>query len=328
MRLILSRLAAVGLAMLMCATVVPVRVLGDEGMFLPDAVNRVTWDKLKKRGLKIPFTEIYSPNGVSIKDAVVIVDGGTGEFVSPDGLLLTNHHVAFDALVAASDPAKDYASNGYKANSRAEELPAKDYTVTITQDLKEVTGDILSGVAGATPPSERSAAIQQKTRQMEMAGRNESEGITVRVQPMNEGLSYYQFTYLTLRDVRIVYAPPKSIGFFGGDPDNFEWPRHDGDFTFMRVYVGPNGKPADYATNNVPYKPKKYLPISLSGVREGDFMMVLGYPGSTRRYRESYSVAYNQDIFTPFLIELFSNQIDTLKDVGKNDPALRIKLES
>src|SRR5260370_42254579 len=138
MRLILSRLAAVGLAMLMCVTVVPVRVLGDEGMFLPDAVNRVTSDKLKKRGLKIPFTEIYNPNGVSIKDAVVIVDGGTGEFVSPEGLLLTNHHVAFEALVAASSASKNYGETGFMARSQTEELPAKGYTVTITQDLRDV----------------------------------------------------------------------------------------------------------------------------------------------------------------------------------------------
>ncbi len=328
MRLILSRLAAVGLAMLMCATVVPVRVLGDEGMFLPDAVNRVTWDKLKKRGLKIPFTEIYNPNGVSIKDAVVIVDGGTGEFVSPEGLLLTNHHVAFDALVAASDPTKDYASNGYKANTRADELPARDYTVTITQDLKDVTSEILKGINDKTSPAERAGTVQQRIQQTEAAGSKDPEGISVRVLPMSEGLAYYQFTYLVLRDVRIVYAPPKNIGFFGGDPDNFEWPRHDGDFTFMRAYVGPDGKPADYSRNNVPFKPRKYLPISMGGVRDGDFMMVLGYPGSTRRYRESYSVAYNQDVSLPFLIEFLSNRIDVVKDAGKDDPALRLKLQS
>ena len=328
MRLILSRLAAVGLAMLMCATVLPVRVLGDEGMFLPDAVNRVTWDKLKKRGLKIPFTEIYNPNGVSIKDAVVIVDGGTGEFVSPEGLLLTNHHVAFDALVAASDPTKDYASNGYKANTRADELPARDYTVTITQDLKDVTSEILKGIDDKTSPAERAGTVQQRIQQTEAAGSKDPEGISVRVLPMNEGLAYYQFTYLVLRDVRIVYAPPKNIGFFGGDPDNFEWPRHDGDFTFMRAYVGPDGKPADYSRNNVPFKPKKYLPISMGGVRDGDFMMVLGYPGSTRRYRESYSVAYNQDVSLPFLIDFLSNRIDVVKEAGKDDPALRLKLQS
>jgi hypothetical protein len=328
MRLILSRLAAVGLAMLMCVTVVPLRVLGDEGMFLPDALSRATGDKLKKRGLKIPLTEIYNPNGVSIKDAVVIVDGGTGEFVSPEGLLLTNHHVAFDALVAASDPTKDYASNGYKANSRADELPAKDYTVTITQDLKDITSEILQGIDDKTSPAERAGKVQQRIQQTESSGSKESEGISVRVLPMSEGLAYYQFTYLVLRDVRIVYAPPKNIGFFGGDPDNFEWPRHDGDFTFMRVYVGPNGKPADYAPNNIPFKPKKYLAISMSGVRDGDFMMVLGYPGSTRRYRESYSVAFNQDVSLPFLIDFLSKQIDLRRDAGKSDPALRIKLQS
>ncbi|MDQ6651958.1 MAG: S46 family peptidase, partial [Acidobacteriota bacterium] len=165
-------------------------------------------------------------------------------------------------------------------------------------------------------------------RAMETAGSSAADGIQVHVLPMNEGLSYYQFTYLVLRDVRIVYAPPKAIGFFGGDPDNFEWPRHCGDFAFMRVYVGPNGKPADFSLNNVPYRPKKFLSLSIGGVKEGDFMMVMGYPGSTRRYRESYSVAYNQDIAMPFLIDGFSYQIETLKDAGKNNPALRVKLQS
>jgi hypothetical protein len=131
-----------------------------------------------------------------------------------------------------------------------------------------------------------------------------------------------------LRDVRIVYAPPKNIGFYGGDPDNFEWPRHCGDFTFMRAYVGANGKPADYSTGNVPYKPKKFLSLSMGGVSENDFLMVMGYPGSTRRYRESYSVAYNQDIAMPFLVDLYTYQIETLENAGKNDPQLRVKLQS
>jgi len=151
-------MAAIGLAALLCVTAIPVRVLGDEGMFLPDTLVQLPLDKLKKRGLKIPLTEIYNPNGVSIKDAVVIVDGGTGEFVSADGLLLTNHHVAFDALVSASDPTKDYASNGYKANSKAEELPAKGYTATITQDLKDVTREILSSGADSGSSLQRDSA--------------------------------------------------------------------------------------------------------------------------------------------------------------------------
>src|SRR3989442_8500536 len=200
MRSRLSRSAAFSLAFLMVFCLVPVRVFGDEGMFLPDTISQLPLKKLNQRGLKIPLTEIYNSNGVSIKDAVVIVDGGTGEFVSPEGLLLTNHHVAFDALVAASDPTKDYASNGYKANSRADELPAKDYTVTITQDLKDITSEILQGIDDKTSPAERAGKVQQRIQQTESSGSKEAEGISVHVLPMNEGLAYYQVTYFVLRD--------------------------------------------------------------------------------------------------------------------------------
>ena len=323
-----SRATALLLAFLLFVSLVPVSVLGDEGMFLPDTLNQLPLKKLQQRGLKIPITDIYNPNGPSIKDAIVIVDGGTGEFLSPEGLLLTNHHVAFDALVAASDQSKDYASNGYLAKNRGEELPAKSYTVQITQELKDVTADVLSGITDATPQPERNAAIAAKSDAIEAANTKPAEGITASVLPMNEGLSYYLFTYLELRDVRIVYAPPKNVGFFGGDPDNFEWPRHDGDFTFMRVYVGADGKPASYSAGNLPYKPKKYLSISMGGVKENDFVMVMGYPGSTRRYRESYSVAYNQSVVMPFFIDAFKKQIEALEDAGRIDRALQIQLQS
>src|SRR5436853_565974 len=324
----LSRVSALLLAALLLVTFIPIGSLADEGMFLPDAISSLPLDKLARRGLKLKATDLYDPNGVSIKDAVVIVDGGTGEFVSPEGLLLTNHHVAFDALVAASTTAKNYGESGFMAKTRAEELPAKGYNVTITQDLKNVTSDILNGITDTMSPVERNRAISTKIQAMESAGENEAEGISVRVLAMNEGMSYYKFTYLVLPDVRIVYAPPKNIGFYGGDPDNFEWPRHCGDFTFMRAYVGPNGKPAEYSTANVPYKPKKFLPISMGGVKEGDLTLVMGYPGSTRRYRESYSVAYNQDIAIPFLIDTLNYQIETLQNAGKNDPEARVKLQS
>ena len=323
-----TRASALALVALLVITFIPFRSHADEGMFLPDAIQSLPWDKLARLGMKLKPTDLYNPNGVSIKDAVVIVDGGTGEFVSADGLLLTNHHVAFDALVAASTTANNYGEKGYLAKTRAEEMPAKGYSVTITQDLKDVTSEILNGITDAMSAQDRARAIQTKIQTMEAQGANESEGIMVRVLPMNEGLSYYRFTYLVLPDVRIVYAPPKNIGFFGGDPDNFEWPRHDGDFTFMRVYVGPNGKPAEYSTANVPYKPKKFLSLSMGGVKEGDLMLVMGYPGSTRRYRESYSVAYNQDIAMPFIIDTLRYQIETLQNAGKNDPALAIKLQS
>jgi hypothetical protein len=323
-----SRGFALFLCLLFAISLVPVSVLGDEGMFLPDTLNGLPIRKLQQRGLKIPITDIYNPNGPSIKDAVVIVDGGTGEFLSNEGLLLTNHHVAFDALVSASSAAKDYATNGYLAKTRSEELPAQGYNVQITQDLKDVTSEVLSGVTDAMSPQGRGAAIASKARSIQAANAKPAEGITAQVQALNEGLSYYLFTYLTLPDVRIVYSPPKNIGFYGGDPDNFEWPRHDGDFTFMRVYVGADGKPAEYSPNNVPYKPKKFLSISMGGVKENDFVMVMGYPGSTRRYRESYSVAYNQDAFMPFLIDLFHEQIDGLQEIGKTNRELQIKLQS
>jgi hypothetical protein len=323
-----SRVAALALALFISLTFIPLGVHGDEGMFLPDAIAQLPLNKLAQRGLKLTATDIYNPNGVSIKDAIVIVGGGTGEFISPEGLLLTNHHVAFDALVSASDQSKDYATNGYLAHTRAEELPAKEYTVQLTQEIKDVTSEVLNGVSDTMSAVERNTAILNKVRTLEAAGAHEADGTSVRILPLNEGLSFYRFTYLTLRDVRIVYAPPKAIGYFGGDPDNFEWPRHCGDFTFMRAYVGPDGKPADYNANNVPFKPKKFLPISMGGVKEGDFMMVMGYPGSTRRYRESYSVAYNQDVVLPFQVDVFTKQIDALNNAGKSDPALRIKLQS
>jgi hypothetical protein len=323
-----SRAAVVLLTVVIFVSLVPMSVLSDEGMFLPDTLSQLPLRKLQQRGLKIPITDIYNPNGPSLKDAVVIVDGGTGEFLSPEGLMLTNHHVAFDALVAASDQSKDYATNGYLAHNRAEELLAKGYTVQITQELKDVTTEVLGGVTDAMSLPDRAAAIQAKTRSLVTANARPAEGITASVLPLNEGLSYYLFTYITLRDVRIVYAPPKNIGFFGGDPDNFEWPRHDGDFTFMRAYVGQDGKPTEYAPGNVPYKPKKFLSISMGGVKENDFVMVLGYPGSTRRYRESYSVGYNQDVAMPFQIEVFNQQIEELQNAGKNDPDLQLKLQS
>src|SRR2546429_311447 len=317
-----SRATALVVSVFLFATFIPVCVLGDEGMFLPDTLSNLPIKKLQQMGLKIPLTDIYNPNGPSIKDAVVIVDGGTGEFLSSEGLLLTNHHVAFDALVAASDPAKDYATKGYLAKNRSEELPAKEYTVQITRDLKDVTAEVLSGVNDAMSLQARSAAISAKIRSLQTANAKPDDGITADVLPLNESLSYYLFTYLTLRDVRIVYAPPKNIGFFGGDPDNFEWPRHDGDFTFMRVYVGADGKPAEYSASNVPYKPKKFLSISMGGVKENEFVMVMGYPGSTRRFRESYSVAYNQDVALPFLVDGFKKQIEAYEEAGKGNREL------
>ena len=326
------RATALVLSALLLVSFIPTSVLGDEGMFLPDTLSQLPLAKLKQRGLKIPITDIYNPAGPSIKDAVVRVGFGTGygtgEFVSAEGLVLTNHHVAFDGLVAASEATKDYGTMGYVAKNRSEELPLTGYTVTMTQDLKDVTADVLAGVSDATPPAERAASILSKSNALETANSKVADGIRARVMPLNEGLTYYLFTTQVLRDVRVVYAPPKNIGFFGGDPDNFEWPRHVGDFTFLRAYAAPDGKPADYSSSNVPFKPKKFLSLSMGGVKDNEFVMVMGYPGSTRRYRESYSVAYNQDVFIPFSVEMQRKQIEVLTIMGRANPALRVKLQS
>ena len=326
------RALALVLSSLLLVSLIPVSVLGDEGMFLPDTLSQLPLAKLKQRGLKIPITDIYNPAGPSIKDAIVRVGFGsgygTGEFVSPEGLVLTNHHVAFDGLVGASDTAKDYGTMGYVAKNRSEELPLTGYTITMTQDLKDVTAEVLAGVSDATPAAERAASIQSKSSALETANSKPADGITARVMAMNEGLTYYLFVTQALRDVRVVYAPPKNIGFFGGDPDNFEWPRHVGDFTFLRAYAAPDGKPSDYASSNVPYKPKKFLSLSMGGVKDNEFVMVMGYPGSTRRYRESYSVAYNQDVFIPFSVEMQQKQIEVLTIMGRANPSMRVKLQS
>jgi len=326
------RATALVLSALLLVGLIPASVLGDEGMFLPDTLTQLPLAKLKQRGLKIPLTEIYNPAGPSLKDAVVRVEFGggygTGEFVSAEGLVLTNHHVAFDGLVASSDATKDYGTMGYVAQSRGEELPLNGYKITMTIDLKDVTADVLAGVSDSTPPAERAASIQSKSSVLEAANTKAADGISARVMPMNEGLTYYLFVSQVLRDVRVVYAPPKNIGFFGGDPDNFEWPRHVGDFTFLRAYAAPDGKPADYSSSNVPYKPKKFLSLSMGGVSDNEFVMVMGYPGSTRRYRESYSVAYNQDLYIPFSVEMQQKQIEVLTIMGRANPALRVKLQS
>jgi peptidase S46-like protein len=326
------RALALALSSLLLVSFIPVSVLGDEGMFLPDTLTQLPLAKLKQRGLKVPITEIYNPAGPSIKDAVVRVGFGsgygTGEFVSAEGLVLTNHHVAFDGLVSASEEKKDYGTMGYVAKNRSEELPLNGYTITMTQDLKDVTEEVLAGTSDATAPAVRAASIQSKSNALETANTKASEGIRAQVMAMNEGLTYYMFVTQVLRDVRVVYAPPKNIGFFGGDPDNFEWPRHVGDFTFLRAYAAADGKPADYSTDNVPYKPRKFLSLSMGGVKDNEFVMVMGYPGSTRRYRESYSVAYNQDVYIPFSVEMQQKQIEVLTIMGRSNPSMRVRLQS
>ncbi len=308
--------------------VTPFASLADEGMWQPDAIDKLPLGQLKKRGFELKPEDVYSLTKPSLKDAIVQISiGGTGSFVSPEGLILTNHHVAFGAVTRASSSENDYITKGFLAKARTEEMAAQGYTVSVTEGYKDVTAEVLSAVKPEMSPEERTRAIsarQQEIAKAASTGR-EKEGIRTQVVEATGGYQYFLYTYLTLRDVRLVYAPPKSIGYFGGDPDNFEWPRHCGDFAFLRAYVGADGKPANFDKNNVPFKPKRFLTINATGVKEGDFTMVMGYPGATYRYRESYSVEYRQNIQLPDQIEALRQQIEALTKLGENDPALKIR---
>jgi S1-C subfamily serine protease len=305
----------------------PLSSLADEGMWLPDSVNKLPLAEMKKRGFELKPEDIYSLTKPSLKDAIVQISiGGTGSFVSPEGLILTNHHVAFAAITRASTSEKDYINNGFLAKSRGEEIPAQGYSIKITQDFKDVTAEVLSAVKPEMSFEARMRAITEKQIEIGRANSREKEGIDAQVVEASGGYQYFLYTYLKLRDIRLVYAPPKSIGYFGGDPDNFEWPRHCGDFAFLRAYVGSDGNPAGFNKANTPFKPKKFLPINATGVKEGDFSMVMGYPGSTFRLRESYSIEYRQNIQLPDQIASLRQQIDTLTKASEKDPQLKIRL--
>ena len=307
----------------------PFASLADEGMWLPDSLGKLPLGQLKKRGFELKPEDVYSTTQPSLKDAIVQISaGGTGSFVSPKGLILTNHHVAFGAITRASSTEKDYINNGFLAKSAAEEIPAQGYTVSILQEFKDVTAEVMSAAKPEMSPAERDAALAAKRGEIQktaLAGRDK-DGIRTQVVEATSGLQYFLYTYLTVRDIRMVYAPPKSIGYFGGDPDNFEWPRHCGDFTFLRAYVGADGKPAGFNKDNVPYTPKRFLTVSAAGIKEGDFTFVLGHPGSTFRYRESYSLEFRQNIQLPDQIAAWKKQIEALTQIGEKNPAMKIRL--
>ncbi|MET0753870.1 MAG: S46 family peptidase [Pyrinomonadaceae bacterium] len=295
----------------------------DEGMFTPDQIAKLP---LKAKGLKISPAELYNPNGVDISDAVIRISiGCTGEFISPQGLILTNHHCGLDALVAASTPQNEFGKNGYKAASMAEELSAKDYSIFITNRVEDVTAKIRKGTENLTGDAFNAAVKTNIDNLTKEEQAKVGDANAIRIQSLNSGYYYYLYETMQIKDIRVVYAPALDIGFFGGDPDNFEWSRHTGDYTFLRAYVAPDGKSAEYSPNNVPYKPKKFLTLSLNGVKENDFVMVMGYPGGTTRYRESQAVDYAQEVNFPFLYQYLQAWSDALVKVGQEDEAKKVK---
>ena len=244
----------------------------DEGMFTPGEIAGLP---LKARGLKIRPIDIYNPAGGGLTDAILRLSiGCTAEFVSPEGLILTNHHCGFDALVAASTPEKDLVETGFSSGTKANEIPAKGYSIMLTQRIDDVTAKVKAGTGNLTG-ADLGAALKKNADELQAAEQAKAPaGSTVRIQVLDSGYFYYLYQTSEIKDIRVVYAPPRNIGVYGGDPDNFEWTRHTGDFSFLRAYVAPDGSPAEYSPNNVPYKPKKFLTISLNGLKDNDFVFV------------------------------------------------------
>ena len=281
----------------------------DEGMWLPSLIKERI-KEMRKVGFKLKANDIYSDEKPSLKDAVMQFGGGcTGEFISPDGLLLTNHHCGYASIQKLSSVEHDYLTNGYWAKSRSEELPVPGLTITLLVKMEDVTERLAAGES-------RQAIID--------AAKKEHNTDKANIESMYYGNQHYLFVYRTFRDIRLVGAPPSSIGKFGGDTDNWIWPRHTGDFSMFRVYANADNEPADYSESNVPYRPKRFFPISTKGVNEGDFTMIYGFPGNTQEYVTSDAVDYVVNISNPMKIALRTIRLDIISEAQSKDVATRI----
>lgn len=295
----------------------------DEGMFPLSEIHKLD---LKKAGLKIDQNEIYNPNGTSLVDALVNVGGCTGSFISNEGLIITNHHCAFSAVQLASTPEHDYLTNGFVAKSHEQEIEAKGLTCRITDSYEDVSDRVLGAVAQIEDPASRLKLINDAMKNIAVEAEKKDPSIKAEVSEMFIGKTYVLFRYKTIQDVRLVYVPNRQIGEYGGETDNWVWPRHTGDFSFMRAYVAKDGSPAKYSKDNVPYTPKKFLKVNPSGTNEEDFVFILGYPGRTFRHRPAEFIQYQQQYVLPYVSELYDFQNSTMESAGKKNKTTEIKL--
>jgi hypothetical protein len=300
-------------------------IIPDEGMWIPVLIEKYNIKIMQEKGFKLTAEDIYSVNKACMKDAVVIFGGGcTGEIISPEGLLITNHHCGYGQIQRHSTLEHDYLTNGFWAMSREEELPNPGLTVTILKRMEDVTDRVLENINDQMSSDERERIIEANIEKIQKEAL-ESTDYGVSVRPFFMGNQYFLFENEVFRDVRLVGAPPSSIGKFGGDTDNWIWPRHTGDFSVFRVYADKDNKPADYSEANVPYKPLYHFPVSLKGVKEGDFTMVFGYPGSTSEYVPSFYIDMVKNYLDPLLIKVRTKKLDILNAAINSDPLLRIK---
>ncbi len=295
----------------------------DEGMWLPMLINK-NYDEMKKIGFKLSASDIYNVNQTSLKDAIVSMGFCTGEMISSDGLMLTNHHCGFGSIQYNSTVEHDYLTDGFVAKTKAEELQSPEIVASFLVRMEDVTPQVLAATTGLSD-AEKDAKMKELTKTLTAEAVKGTHYQAV-VRDVFGGNQYLLFVYERFTDVRLAFAPPSSVGKFGGDTDNWMWPRHTGDFSIFRIYMGKDGKPAPYSKDNVPYKPKKHLNISMKGINEGDFAMIMGYPGRTNRYAFSREMQNAVERTNPAIIKLLGKRLEVMKaDMDKSDDT-RIKL--
>lgn len=304
------------------------RTYADEGMWLPMLLGQQVYNDMVKRGLKLTKEQLYSINEASLKDAVIIFGGFcTGEIVSNEGLIFTNHHCGYDAIASASTVTSNYLKNGFWARKKTEEIPSHGLYAEFLLRIDDVTKQVEDSVKGLSG-AERAARLSSVISAINQRYFDASKSTYARVSSLFKGNQFLAFVYQRYADIRLVGAPPEAVGKFGGDTDNWEWPRHTGDFSVFRVYMTKDGQPGSYSPDNVPLKPKYFLPVSLKGLKDGDYAMIYGYPGGTNRYESSYGVKLKTDIDNPTIVKLRDVRLKLMFDEMKKDPATRLKLAS
>lgn len=300
-------------------------IFADEGMFLVHLIGEKTYANMVKKGLKLSKEQLYSMNKNSIKDAIVLFGGGcTAEIVSKEGLLFTNHHCGYDNIASSSSVEHNYLRDGFWAKSKQEEIICPGLSVQFLVKIEDVTDSVLTKLKNIAP---NDITTKLPVILMAMSNNSDPSGLEVRVSSFFKGNQFLKFTYQRYKDIRLVGAPPESIGKFGGDTDNWEWPRHTGDFSIFRVYMNADGAAStEYKSTNVPYKAKSFLPVSIKGLNDGDYAMIYGYPGGTNRYETSYGVQLKIDIENPNLVNLREARLKCMMTEMLKDPAKKLQL--
>ncbi len=316
------------LTIILLAILAVIQVRADEGMWLPSLISQRIAD-MQEKGFKLSADDIYNVNQASLKDAVVLFGRGcTGELISPEGLLLTNHHCGYGQIQQHSSVEHDYLKDGFWAMSREEELPNKGLTVSFLERMEDVTELILKGYEPNMTEDQRVEIVKTNSKALIDEVTKEGNGLRATVEALYYGNQYFLFLYREYADVRLVGAPPSSIGKFGGDTDNWMWPRHTGDFSMFRVYADKDNNPAPYSKDNVPYKPKKYFHISTKGVQEGDFTFIYGFPGRTQEYIHSEGVRYIEETGDPHKVHLRTLRLNVMNCHQAQSQKVRIQYSS